>query len=142
MNLKPRKPEYRRWISPSQLHEGNLACCSNPHQTQRLSVDCQREDASATDLQRHDTQNKPWVKSSKGLMEQTFQSNPNEYKTYLVDYRYKGQTWCIELTATSWEDAQARVKCLVNANVAGEVALKIPVPETLIERLRQWIKWL
>ena len=62
-----------------------------------------------------------------------------EYKTYLVDYRYKGSTWCIELKATSWEDAQARLRCLVNANVEGELALKIYVPKPLATRILKWL---
>jgi hypothetical protein len=72
-------------------------------------------------------------------VEQTFHENSSEWKTYLVDYRYKGQEYCLELAAVSWEDAEARVRCLINANVAGEVALKIPVSESWFKRVQNWL---
>ena len=76
------------------------------------------------------------------MVEQTFQGDSSEYKTYLVDYRYKGKTWCLELAALSWEDAEARVRCLINANVAGEVGLKIPVSESWFKRVQKWLNTL
>jgi hypothetical protein len=70
---------------------------------------------------------------------QKFTDESQDYKTYLVDYRYKGSTWCLELKATSWEDARARLRCLVNASVEGELALKVYVSKPLATRIMEWL---
>jgi hypothetical protein len=126
--------------SPRLLHQGNPACCNSSHQSQQSSDYCQPEDASAIDSLYPGIRSKTFAQpSSSTSMEQTFHENSSEYKTYLVDYRYKGQEYCLELAAVSWEDAEARVRCLINANVAGEVALKIPVPESWFKRVQKWV---
>lgn len=139
MKATTHRPECLQSTSPNQLREGNPACCNSPHQRQQLSVDCQREDASAIDSQYLDTGNNPSIQSSSTSVEQTFHKDSSEWKTYLVDYRYQGKTWCLEMSATSWEDARARVRCLINANVEGQVALKIPVPESWFKRVQKWL---
>ena len=135
MKAKLHGQESQPTKQPDQLHHGNPACSGSPRQSQQLSDHSQPSSASATRLQHLGTCNKPLARSSSTSVEQTFHENSSEWKTYLVDYRYKGQTWCLEMRATSWEDARARVRCLINANVEGEVALKIPVPESWFKRV-------
>ena len=63
-----------------------------------------------------------------------------EYKKYLVEYTYEGSRWGLELYATSFEDAQARVRRLGSAQVLGEVHMVVPVPESLVMRFRRWLR--
>lgn len=51
-----------------------------------------------------------------------------EFKTYLCEYGYGGDRWCLELKAASREDAEARLKALAFARVEGEVVLSGKVP--------------
>lgn len=48
-------------------------------------------------------------------------------KKYLCDYQYEGKTYCIEISASSWEDAQARLRQLGYGKVVGEIHLTLPV---------------
>lgn len=60
----------------------------------------------------------------------------DDCKTYLVSYPYQGARYSIEVAATDWADAEARIKQMCFAKVDGEVALKIPVPGgSLVHRL-------
>lgn len=53
-------------------------------------------------------------------------SNKSSQKYYLCDYQYEGETWCIEIPASSWEDAEARLKRLAYGRVVGEVKAVLP----------------
>jgi hypothetical protein len=56
--------------------------------------------------------------------------------TYFCEYSYKGDTWTMEITASSWEEAEERVKAIQEgAKVRGVIRLKIPVPM----RVMKWI---
>lgn len=51
-----------------------------------------------------------------------------EFKTFLLDYRFNGNTWSIDLPATSWEDADARLRAILQTgHIEGELAARIPL---------------
>jgi len=50
------------------------------------------------------------------------------FEKFLVEYRYEGQTWAIELPARNWNDAHARVKALAWARCEGQIAAKLYIP--------------
>ena len=51
-----------------------------------------------------------------------------EFKTFLLDYRFNGNTWSIDLPATSWEDAEARLRAILQTgHIEGELAARIPL---------------
>ena len=52
--------------------------------------------------------------------------NNNEYKTFLLRYRYDGAEWALELTARDYEDAKARLARLPYASIDGEHVLTVP----------------
>lgn len=47
-------------------------------------------------------------------------------KTYLVSYRYKGYTWCVDVKADSFEDARARMDAIAGGEIDGELMATIP----------------
>lgn len=51
-----------------------------------------------------------------------------EFKTYLCEYGYSGDRWCLELKAASREDAEARLKALAFGRVEGEIMVSGKVP--------------
>ena len=67
--------------------------------------------------------------------------NSDESKTYLCDYKYEGATWSIEIKATSFEDAQKRLRALVRGEIVGELKFSIPVPlkESWVNKIRKFI---
>jgi len=50
----------------------------------------------------------------------------NEFKRYLVSYRYGGSQWNIELPATDIEDARQRLSQLALGRLDGEIVADIP----------------
>jgi len=67
-------------------------------------------------------------------------SNDSEQKYYLCDYRYEGETWCIEIPAESWEDAKARLKRMAYAEVVGEIKATFPVQLGVWVKVLIWLK--
>jgi hypothetical protein len=67
-------------------------------------------------------------------------TNFSEEKTYLCDYSYAGSRWAVEIVATSFEDAEARLRALSRGTVAGEIKAIIPISPTWIDKLWQWAK--
>ena len=63
-----------------------------------------------------------------------------EFKKYICDYQYQGSKWCIEIMATSHEDAEARLRALSNGTVAGEVHLTISVPVGWAAKAWNWLR--
>lgn len=58
-------------------------------------------------------------------------------KTFLCEYKYEGDTWGFEITATSAEDAKARMRRIAsNGQVVGELGGAIKVRES---RLMGWL---
>lgn len=51
-----------------------------------------------------------------------------KFTTHLIEYDYQGSTWMIEIQATSWADAEARLKALRLGKVFGSDALQVKVP--------------
>lgn len=51
---------------------------------------------------------------------------PEGWSWYLCTYYYRGNAWSLELMAESVEDAQARLKCLSQARLDGEIAMALP----------------
>ncbi|SHK23780.1 hypothetical protein SAMN02745194_04518 [Roseomonas rosea] len=49
------------------------------------------------------------------------------YRPFEVHYGYLGRRWAIEIMATSFEDAEARVRALAFARLGGEIVLHVPV---------------
>lgn len=58
-------------------------------------------------------------------------------KTYIFDYRYKGETWSFEITAESVNDAQQIIRALPWCKYVGEKVLETRSP--LIARLTVWM---
>lgn len=52
----------------------------------------------------------------------------NRFQTYLCSYRYNNRQWSFDLKATSFEDAETRLKAIGYGSVDGVVEMKIPVP--------------
>jgi len=53
-----------------------------------------------------------------------------------VSYRHKGQQWCTELHAESFEDAEERVRALGSwGRVDGEIMARIPAGAELLARI-------
>jgi hypothetical protein len=50
----------------------------------------------------------------------------DQYKTFLVHYRYDGAEWGIQIPAKSFEDAEGRLARLVYGTVKGEVVMTLP----------------
>lgn len=50
-----------------------------------------------------------------------------EYKNYLCEYPYAGSVWGFNISATSREDAEARLRAMPWAEVKGEIVARIPV---------------
>ncbi len=59
----------------------------------------------------------------------------DSWQRYQCEYRHHGQTWGVEICATSHADAQARLRSLgMNGEVRGRIALKVPLG-------RRWWLW-
>lgn len=63
-----------------------------------------------------------------------------EFKTYLFEYFHEGSKWQIEISATSLDDAQARINRLPWAKPVGELVARIPVGFGLLARAHCWIR--
>lgn len=68
-------------------------------------------------------------------------------RMYMVDYPYQGSKYCVDVYATSWEDAEARLNAIKGwGKIAGEVHEVVPALtgmgwlSRLYVRLRVW--WL
>lgn len=70
----------------------------------------------------------PMVRSGDGSVLVNLDNGIAEYKIYLIEYQYEGSSWGLELWATSFEDAEARVRRLSGSKVLGELKVSIPVP--------------
>mgnify|MGYP001583314352 FL=1 len=64
-----------------------------------------------------------------------------KFQTYLVDYPHEGAFWSLEIKATSFEDAEARVRQLQYAKVAGELKFTLPAGCGFIARAWCWLMW-
>ena len=62
----------------------------------------------------------------------------NDFKRYLVSYRYDGAEWNIELPASSAEDARQRLGQIMFARVDGEIVAQIPAAFGPIAALAAW----
>lgn len=63
-----------------------------------------------------------------------------EYKTYLFEYFHEGSWWMVEISATSLDDAQARIRKLPLAKPVGELVAKIPAGLGWIARAMCWLR--
>lgn len=64
----------------------------------------------------------------------------DQSKTYLCSYDYNGEQWEIEIDATSFEDARARLSALYySGRVDGELIEQIVIPKLLPSK---WVEWL
>lgn len=71
----------------------------------------------------------------------------DKYSTFLIDYHHGGEKWSFDLLATSWNDAEERLRSIkYNAYIEGEVKATIParvgwwVPlATTIRNLFHWM---
>ncbi len=50
----------------------------------------------------------------------------DQYKTFVVHYRYDGAEWGIQIPAKSFEDAEARLSRLAYGTVKGELVMTLP----------------
>jgi hypothetical protein len=65
------------------------------------------------------------------------------YKTYSVEYPFQGGTWCFEIKAQSFQEAEARLKAIGWGKVVGELAVTLPgwVPAWAISLYCRWLNW-
>ncbi len=63
-----------------------------------------------------------------------------KYETYLCEYPYDGRRWMVDIKATSWDDARARVKALAWTELKGRSVMTVPVP--MGDALHRFWKWL
>lgn len=61
------------------------------------------------------------------------------YRTYLFRYFHEGAWWQVEMTATSPDDARARMQKLPLAQLDGELVAKLPASAGLIARAFCWL---
>lgn len=118
-------------------HASNRSCCNNPRQNLRESDRLTLLSASATDSQSHDTHDMSFVNKMK---QHSNSSKHSKQKYYLCDYQYEGESWCIEIPAESWEDAQARLKRIAYGRIAGEIKATFPVQFGFWVKLWVWLK--
>lgn len=53
----------------------------------------------------------------------------SEYKTYSINYRFKGDTWEFRIEARSWKEAEDRLRHIRSSSeVTGEIVLDFPIP--------------
>ncbi len=53
------------------------------------------------------------------------------HKTFLCDYRFHGETYCIHIVATSFEEAEQHIRCISeNGKIVGELVLGAKIPFT------------
>lgn len=135
--MNPRRLSRREQAFESgQLSSSNPACCNSLHQSQQLS-DCSKPlAASAIDADCLDTPENAFDDSSEKQLEHEFHNDSTEYKQYGIEYQYEGSRWILEIWATSFEDAEARVRRLSYSKVLGELKASIPVPAKPLS----WIK--
>lgn len=119
---------------PTESHSDNPVYSRNLQPNQQQSDHSKPSGASATEKLDPGKCNKP----SKGTPSKR-RTNNSEHKYYTCEYSYEGRRWSIELPATSWEDAEARLKRLAYGKVLGE--LKAIVPYELGWLARTWV-WL
>ncbi len=51
-----------------------------------------------------------------------------QWRQYQCEYRHAGHEWGVEITATSIDDARARLRCIgTTGQVRGEIALKVHI---------------
>lgn len=60
------------------------------------------------------------------------QEDCSEYKEFLCYYRFKGEEYCISIMATSWDEAEQRLRCISSNGkiMGGPVILSIKLPFT------------
>lgn len=64
----------------------------------------------------------------------------NDFKRFLVSYRYEGSEWTLELPAKSHEDARRRVGQLALGRVDGEIVAKLPAGAGPLAALALWVR--
>lgn len=52
---------------------------------------------------------------------------PIETQIYLCNYFYQGQTWSVEIHATSLKDAEQRINAIGKGRVIGQLVCNIPL---------------
>ena len=125
--------EQKNCPSPERLLHDNLVCCNKTRRILRLSYCSQPGVSTATDVNCHETHNKP----------QTTPSHDCEsFKTFLFQYFHDGHWWSVEMPAMSQEDAIARMKKLPLAQYSGELIEKIEahIGVGAVVRLACWFR--
>lgn len=67
----------------------------------------------------------------------------DNYKTYAIEYQHEGSVWVLHIQATSWQDAEQRLRALQFGSVFGEIQMEVPawVPlGSLWARLICWLR--
>jgi len=62
------------------------------------------------------------------------------YKQFLCEYKYCGNSWSFTIWAESHEDAQARLRCIANSGqINGELKAVIPAKLGFIAKAFVWV---
>lgn len=61
---------------------------------------------------------------------------------YACEYEYQGHKWAAYIDAPSFEEAEARLRCLGRGKVLGELVATIPVPvnENTVTKIIKWLR--
>jgi hypothetical protein len=119
---------------------GSLPYCDSPLQNQQSHDHLMPSNASATDSENPGTCNKPFVNDLERQNNNSEQAQERVHKYYLCDYWYQGKQWCIEIPASSWEDAQKRLRSLSQGKVVGKIEAVIPGKLGFLAKLIVWLK--
>ncbi len=50
----------------------------------------------------------------------------SDYARYSIEYDYRGARWSVEVLATSWQDAEARLAAIAEGTVTGRITGSVP----------------
>ena len=70
------------------------------------------------------------------------QEDSNKFIRYACEYEYQGHKWAAYIDASSFENAEARLRCLGRGTVLGGPVYTIPIPinENFFHKLTNWLK--
>lgn len=102
-------------ISPILSHPNNLVYFDSLRRNQQSYFRSMREDTNAIRPLNPCNNNTSYEPPFSGKDEN------GEWKTYLVEYEFNGETWSILLPAYSWQEAQFRLQAIAQGKILGEI---------------------
>jgi hypothetical protein len=123
---KLKSPAHYLSFLPGGLRTSSLGHFYSLRQNLRLALRFPRLIANA--IHRGHLDNTETAQEPPLLLEQ---NNSSNYQTYLCDYQFEGRTYSISIIATSWKEAERRLRCIAgNGKIIGGPAFTIKIPFT------------